>query len=192
MRSKPRVAKSRLVLVFITRQVSHGAQHVVVVAMRRTQHVIGLEVVKPALKVFVLSGGVAVFKEENPYLNEYGGFDVETTRLVNATDPSRRPRFGEQVGAITVGGTMFASYLAPNDDILAHERVHALQFDFVTATLGDHVDTWTMERARSLDRWLKLNLVPMAFGAFNQAVVSLSNHDTVPWEREAILLSGHR
>jgi hypothetical protein len=139
-----------------------------------------------------LSGGVAVFKEENPYLNEYGGFDVETTRMINATDPSRRPRFGEQVGAITVGGTIFTSYLVPDDDILNHERVHALQFDFVTATLGDHVDTWTMARARSLDRWLKLNLVPMAFGAFNQAVVSLSNHDTVPWEREAILLSGHR
>jgi len=139
-----------------------------------------------------LSGGVAVFREENPYMNEYGGFDVETTRRVNESDPSIRPEVGEHVGAITVGGTIFTSYLAPDDEILAHERVHALQFDFVTATLSDRADTWTMARTTSVDRWVKLNLVPMAFGAFNQAVVSLSNHDTVPWEREAILLSGHR
>jgi hypothetical protein len=138
------------------------------------------------------SGGVAVFRERSPQLDEFGVLDVDRASGDEWTYHQDGHRVTVFTGATTVGGAVFASYLAPDDRILAHERVHALQFDFVAATLSDRADTWTMAKLPSVDRWLKLNLVPMAFGAFNQSVMSLSNHDSFPWEREAILLSGHR
>ncbi len=131
-----------------------------------------------------LSGGAAVFREDNPYPDELD---------VRMLDVEPEARGGKQIrGATAIGGTIFASHLASDLRILAHERVHVLQFDFLTASLGDRTDTWVTANAPSVDRLLKLNLVPTAFGAVNLTMFSLANHDAYPWEREAILLSGHR
>ena len=134
------------------------------------------------------SGGVALFRERNPFLDENGVLDVERVPGIEGSFQGSQYR----AGATSVGGAAFVSYLAPEDEVLAHERVHTLQFDFITTTLSDPADTWIMERAPSVDRWLKLNLVPIVFGALNQTLEPLANHDNFPWEREAILLSGRR
>lgn len=135
-----------------------------------------------------LSGGVAVFREHDPLLDANGVLDVERA----SGDDWPNQQDGYRAGATSVGGAAFVSYLAPEENVLAHERVHTIQFDFFTATLSDPADTWLMVRVPAVDRWLKLNLVPLAFGAINHTLEPLANHDSFPWEREAILLSGRR
>jgi len=135
-----------------------------------------------------LSGGVAVFRESDPRLDANGVLDVAGA---SEDEPLNQP-YGYRAGATTVGGAVFVSYLAPEAEVLAHERVHTIQFDFLTAIISDPADTWMMARAPSVDRLLKLNLVPIAFGAMNHTLESLAFHDSFPWEREAILLSGRR
>ena len=84
------------------------------------------------------------------------------------------------------------SYLAPDERVLAHERVHTIQFDFLVGAVGDQVDTWAMNRVPGVDRWLKINLVPALFGGINQMFFTQLNYNILPWEREAALLSGYR
>ena len=95
-------------------------------------------------------------------------------------------------GATTAGGATFVSYLAPDERVLAHERVHTIQFDFLVGAVGDQIDTWAMERVPGVDRWLKINLVPALFGGINQVIFTQMNYNSLPWEREAALLSGYR
>lgn len=123
-----------------------------------------------------MSSGAAVFRERSPY--------------IGLAPPGISGSEG-MVGATTIGGTIFTSYLAPEEHILAHERVHTLQFDYLVTTVGDRADTWAMERFPTVDNWLKINLVPTAFGGFNQVLKGIADNNSLPWEREANLLSGH-
>ena len=76
--------------------------------------------------------------------------------------------------------------------MLFRSRVHVLQFDFLVGAVGDPVDSWVMGNLSGVDRWLKINLVPSLFGAINQTIFLNTDHDDLPWEREAALLSGYR
>ena len=95
-------------------------------------------------------------------------------------------------GATTAGGATFVSYLAPDDRVIAHERVHTIQFDFLVGAVGDQIDSWAMSSLPGVDRWLKINLVPALLGGINQTIIMSLNHDNLPWEREPALLTGYR
>jgi hypothetical protein len=67
-----------------------------------------------------------------------------------------------------------------------------LQFDVLVGAVGDRVDTQAMSRLPGVDRWLKINLVPALFGVCNQIFFMHWDHENLPWEREAALLTGYR
>lgn len=137
-----------------------------------------------------LSGGVAVFRQRSPLPDDATLQDIYAAR---AEAKARARTLGTSLaGATTAGGATFVSYLAPDERVLAHERVHTIQFDFLVGAVGDQVDTWAMDRVPGVDRWLKVNLVPAFFGGINQIMLVHMNYEYMPWEREAALLSGYR
>ena len=137
-----------------------------------------------------LSGGIAVFREDSPLPDDATLEDIWRARA--RAKSIARATGGSIAGATTVGGAVFVSYLAPDARVIAHERVHTIQFDFLLGAGGDQIDTWVMRMAPGVDRWLKINLVPALFGAVNQTFFIQMDYDDLPWEREASLLSGYR
>lgn len=139
------------------------------------------------------SGGVTIFREADPLLDGSGVLGVGIASYGASSDRQEENSASLISGAIAVGGTIFTRYRNNLDDtVFAHERVHVLQFDFLSATLGDRMDTWVLTNLPSVDRVLKINLIPVALGTINQTVLSFSNHDNYPWEWEASMLSGRR
>lgn len=101
------------------------------------------------------------------------------------------PSGGSTRAATTVGGAIFLDGYAEGDPVvLAHERVHVLQFDFVLAAWGDRLDALVLGRAPAVDRWVKLNALAGVMGVANQTLFLLDERDGLPWEREARLLAG--
>ena len=136
------------------------------------------------------SGGLAVFRQRSPLPDDATLQDVYAARA--RAKAIARAQGTSVAGATTAGGATFVSYLAPDDRVIAHERVHVLQFDFLVGAVGDPVDSWVMSNLSGVDRWFKLNLVPAFFGALNGTIFMNTDHDDLPWEREAALLSGYR
>jgi hypothetical protein len=136
------------------------------------------------------SGGIAVFRQRSLLPDDATLLDIYAARA--RAKAIARAQGTSLAGATTAGGATFVSYLAPDERVVAHERVHTLQFDFLVGAIGDPVDTWVMTELRGVDRWLKINLVPALFGVGNQLIFMNLNHEQLPWEREAALLTGYR
>lgn len=137
-----------------------------------------------------LSGGIAIFRQRSLLPDDATIQDVYAARA--RAKALARTQGTSVAGATTAGGATFVSYLAPDDRVISHERVHAIQFDFLVGAVGDKFDSWAMAKVPSVDRWLKINLVPALFGGMNQAIFMHLNPETLPWEREAALLTGYR
>jgi hypothetical protein len=137
-----------------------------------------------------LSGGIAVFRQRSSLPDDATLQDVYAARA--RAKAIARAQVTTVAGATTAGGATFVSYLAPDERVIAHERVHAVQFDFLVGAVGDQVDTWAMTKLPGVDRWLKINLMPAFFGGIYQVILLSLNHDHLPWEREAALLTGYR
>ncbi len=137
-----------------------------------------------------LSGGIAVFRQRSSLPDNATLQDVYAARA--RAKAIARARGTTVAGATTAGGATFVSYLAPDERVIAHERVHAVQFDFLVGAVGDQVDTWAMTKLPGVDRWLKINLMPAFFGGIHQVILLSLNHAHLPWEREAALLTGYR
>lgn len=93
-------------------------------------------------------------------------------------------------GATTVGGAIFVddAVIDPTH-ILAHERVHVLQFDYTQALWGDELDSFLLDH-RPASQYLKMNILPTVVGLIGQTMVAAGNRENLPWEVEARWLSG--
>jgi hypothetical protein len=136
-----------------------------------------------------LSHGVAAFKgtrRENSLL--YKPLSPELKAILLLQRPAARRL------AFTVGNSIFLSAVGSQNDfidpVFAHERVHVLQFDFALAAWSDRTDTWLLERAPGIDRYLKLNSVAAALALVNQTFFATTDQADLPWEAEAQVLAG--
>jgi hypothetical protein len=76
-------------------------------------------------------------------------------------------------------------------DVLAHERVHVLQYDFALAAWGEPAEAWLLAPlpgGARLDRYLDFGLPLLPWAAANLVIP----HDYRPWEQEADYLTGVR
>ncbi len=114
---------------------------------------------------------------------------VDDSRLERAVDLPTGVT--DRIAGQTVGGNIFLTpYAALQPGVLEHERVHVIQFDFVTAAWGDRVDSALLsENGAKLDRYVKLNLLPAMLGFINQAIVLPDDREGLPWEVEAHTLA---
>lgn len=93
--------------------------------------------------------------------------------------------------ASAVGSSIFLNADVVSDPIVfAHERVHVIQFDFVLAAWSDRLDDWLLQGVPSVAPYVKLNGLIAAMGMANQTFFLPGERNHLPWEREAIFLSG--
>lgn len=75
--------------------------------------------------------------------------------------------------------------------VLAHERVHVIQYDQTFLFWSEPAEAWAMDPSRvgrAIRRHVDLGLNVALMGALNEAV----SYEDRPWEREAYFLSGTR
>ncbi|HEX7050045.1 MAG TPA: hypothetical protein VF188_07600 [Longimicrobiales bacterium] len=100
---------------------------------------------------------------------------------------------GVGIGGLELWGTVALSdpMLLPMDDsgrMLAHERVHVLQDDFLNVVWGDPLDDWLLERVPGggfVGRYVDLGIAYIGAAAAMTAAVP---YEERPWEREAAYL----
>lgn len=97
-------------------------------------------------------------------------------------------------GAHALPGTIFYTRDDRRAYVLAHERVHVLQYDQSFLLWGDPLESWFGQRFPALEaplRHLEFNLVSLG-AAVLLSVYAWPVHDDQPWEQEAIYLGGSR
>jgi hypothetical protein len=119
--------------------------------------------------------------------------DISSTLSAGAPVFSVSPEWGHRAGHIAGVVLIDASERDPADvdDALAHERVHVLQYDFVSVAWGEPLEQWITSKVpatRPLYRYIDFGTSAALWGGLNLAVPQRAK----PWEREAYLLSGSR
>lgn len=80
------------------------------------------------------------------------------------------------------------------DDVLAHERVHVLQQDFVLTAWGDPFAGLALRRfgaGRRIDRYVTLDALGWVVGAVSHLTYGTDRQERFPTELEARFLTGH-
>lgn len=101
---------------------------------------------------------------------------------------------GEQRGGYVFGGSVFMSDVAPEHDarILAHERVHVLQYDRAFLAWSEPVEAWLMKRipgGSTLYRYMDVAFVVPTVGGALYEVLDVSDENQIH-EIEARFLGG--
>lgn len=111
--------------------------------------------------------------------------------------PGRRPVSDESAGSLGVAlpGVIVLAGDADwrrRDDVLAHERVHVLQYDFGQEIWGDPLEAWLVNKlptGRAVIRWIRPSVLYPEFAYSVQRLLHLSWEER-PWEMEAEYLAG--
>ncbi len=111
--------------------------------------------------------------------------------------PGRRPVSGGDgvlLGAARAGMIVLAGDAArvTGHDVLAHERVHVLQYDFGQEVWGDPLETWLGRRlpgGRTVVHWVRPSILYPELELSFQRMLHLSWEER-PWEIEAEYLAG--
>ena len=133
------------------------------------------------------------------YLGFRGDTDLDVSASVSAGAPVfyTRARWVEEgwlgyqaAGAIWLRGNPNDPYPEADEaTVFGHERVHVLQYDFSSLTLGDAADRLVTDRLPGgawIDRHLDLGVHLGAWGLANLLIP----RNQRPWEQEAHFLSG--
>lgn len=126
-----------------------------------------------------LSSGAPVFQAAERWLMdaEHGVRGYAIARSVFLGDPARYP------GA-----------LISQADVLAHERVHVLQQDFVLTAWGDPLAGAALSRfgaGRALSRYTTVDALGWVVGAMAHVTYGAGQTERFPTELEARFLTGH-
>ncbi len=126
-----------------------------------------------------ISSGTPVFQAEDRWLvdSEHGVRGFAVARAVFLGDPALYPGVG-----------------VSQADVLAHERVHVLQQDFVLTAWGDPFAAWALNHfgaGRWMSRYSTVDALGWVVGAVSHLTYGTDRQERFPTELEARFLTGH-